>query len=49
MKKIKDNTIIMNNKEDIIKKIRKSEKEIERDEGIESDMAFKELRKKFGY
>lgn len=33
----------------ILKKLKKSEKEIENGEGIESDIAFKELRHKFGY
>ena len=38
-----------NMKKDIIKKLKKSEEEIERGEGIESDIAFKELRHKYGY
>ena len=33
----------------IIEKLKKSEKEIEKGEGIESDIAFKELRQKYGY
>lgn len=36
-------------KEDIIKKLKQSEEEIERGEGIELDEALKELRQKFGY
>lgn len=36
-------------KEDIIKKLKKSEEEIENGEGIESDIVFKELRQKYGY
>jgi len=36
-------------KTDIIKKLKKSEEEIERGDGIESDVAFKELRHKYGY
>ncbi len=38
-----------NMKKDIIKKLKESEKEIENGEGIEADVAFKELRKKYGY
>lgn len=53
----KNNVIVMsmeeydrkNIREDIIKKLKKSEKEIENGEGIESDEAFKELRQKYGY
>lgn len=53
----KNNVVIMSMEEykkncmkaDIIKKLKKSEEEIERGEGIESDIAFKELRKKYGY
>ena len=41
--------ININKIENIIKKLKKSEKEIEKGEGIESDIAFKELRKKYGY
>ena len=37
----------MNN--DIIKKLKKSEEEIEKGEGIDSDEAFEELRQKYGY
>ena len=56
-KKKKNNVIIMSMEEykkksmksDIIEKLKKSEKEIEKGEGIESDIAFKELRKKYGY
>ena len=36
-------------KEDIIKKLKKSEEEIESGKGIEADAAFKELRQKYGY
>lgn len=36
-------------KEDIVEKLKKSEKEIENGEGIEVDIAFKELRHKYGY
>ena len=53
----KNNVIIMSMEEykknsmkaDIIEKLKKSEKEIEKGEGIESDIAFKELRQKYGY
>lgn len=38
-----------NMKEDIIKNLKKSENEIENEEGIEADLAFKELRQKYGY
>lgn len=38
-----------NQKDEIIRALKKSEKEIERGEGIESDKAFKELRQKYGY
>lgn len=34
--------------DDIIKKLKQSEKEIENREGIELDVAFKELRRKYG-
>ena len=36
-------------KKEMIKSLKQSEKEIENGEGIESDEAFKELRKKYGY
>ncbi len=36
------------NKE-IIEKLKKSEEEIDNKEGIDSDVAFKELRHKYGY
>ena len=36
-------------REEIIKALKKSEQEIEKGEGIESDEAFKKLRKKYGY
>ncbi len=45
----KRRVLIKNTREDIIKKIKKSEKEIDNGEGIDSDMAFKELRLKYGY
>lgn len=50
----KNNIVVMsmeeyNRKKDIIKKLKESEKEIQRGEGIESDIAFKELRQKYGY
>lgn len=45
MEEYKKNNI----KTDIIEKLKKSEKEIENGEGIESDIAFKELRQKYGY
>ena len=56
-KNSKNNVIIMSMeeykqrimKEDIIKKLKKSEEEIESGKGIEADVAFKELRKKYGY
>ena len=38
-----------NMRNDIIKKLKKSEEEIENGEGIESDVVFKELRQKYGY
>lgn len=34
---------------EIIKALKKSEEEVENGEGIDSDMAFKELRQKYGY
>lgn len=34
---------------DIIEKLKKSEEEIERGEGIEAKTFFKELRQKYGY
>lgn len=34
---------------DVLKKLKKSEEEIERGEGIDADEAFKELRQKYGY
>lgn len=56
-KNSKNNVVVMsmeeynkkNMKKDIIKKLKKSEEEIERGEGVESDIAFKELRQKYGY
>jgi len=57
IKNKKNNVVIMsmeeyrqkNMKKEIIEKLKKSEKEIENGEGIESDIAFKELRLKYGY
>ena len=56
-KNSKNNVIIMSMeeynqrimKEDIIKKLKKSEEEIESGKGIEADVAFKKLRQKYGY
>lgn len=53
-KKDKNAIIIMNMeeykmKEDIINKLKKSEEEIERGEGISADIFFKELRQKYDY
>ena len=53
----KNNFVIMSMEEynknilrqEIIKALKKSEKEIENGEGIESDEAFKKLRQKYGY
>ncbi|MCI8700357.1 MAG: type II toxin-antitoxin system prevent-host-death family antitoxin [Clostridia bacterium] len=36
-------------KEDIIKKLKKAEEEIENEEGIDSDVVFEELRQKYEY
>lgn len=36
-------------REDIIKKLKKSEEEIEKGEGIPAEILFKELRQKYGY
>ena len=36
-------------KEEIIKKLKKSEEEIDNGEGIEANVAFEELKKKYGY
>ena len=36
-------------KEDIIKKLKKAEEEIENGEGIDSDVVFEELRQKYEY
>ena len=57
LKNNKNNVIYMSmekykkniSKEEIIKSLKKSEKEIEEKQGIESDEAFNELRKKYGY
>lgn len=35
--------------DDIIEKLKQSEDEIEKGEGIEADEAFKELRQQYGY
>lgn len=56
-KNSKNNVIIMsmeeykkkNMKKNIIKKLKQSEEEIKKEEGIEADIAFKELRQKYGY
>lgn len=40
---------VLKRKKSLLKKLKESEKEIENGEGIESDIAFKELRHKFGY
>ena len=37
------------NMKDIVNKLKKSEEEIERGEGIEADIFFKELRQKYDY
>lgn len=37
-----------NRKKDIIEKLKKSEEDIKKGEGLESDIAFKELRQKYG-
>lgn len=52
-----DNVIVMsmdeynknNIKKDIIDKLKESEEEITKGEGIEADVAFKELREKYEY
>lgn len=36
-------------RQEIIRALKKSEEEIEKGEGIESDKAFEELRQKYGY
>lgn len=38
-----------NIKKDMINKLKESEEEIERGEGVESDIAFEELKKKYEY
>ncbi|MCI8411747.1 MAG: hypothetical protein HFJ40_04870 [Clostridia bacterium] len=38
-----------NERKDIIKKLKRAEEEIENKEGIESNIAFKELRQKYKY
>ena len=38
-----------NVRKDIIKKLKNSEEEIEKGEGIEAEIAFKELRQKYEY
>ena len=45
MKEYKDRIL----KNDIIEKLKKSEKEIENGEGIDADIVFRELRQKYGY
>lgn len=35
--------------EELIRRLKKSEEEIEQGKGIDSDIAFKELRQKYGY
>lgn len=53
----KNNVVVMSMEEynknmlrkDIIKALKESEKEIENGEGIDSDVAFRELRLKYGY
>lgn len=35
--------------EELIKHLKKAEEEMERGEGIEADIVFKELRQKYGY
>ena len=53
----KNNVIVMSMEEynknilrkEIIKALKKSEEEIEKGEGIDSDTAFEELRQKYGY
>ena len=37
------------NMKDIVNKLKKSEEEIERGEGIEADIFFRELRQKYDY
>ena len=57
LKKSKNNLFIMSMEEynkkmmkkKIIKNLKQSEKEIANGEGIDSDVAFKELRLKYGY
>ena len=46
LKEIENKNIL---REEIIKALKKSEQEIENEEGIESDEAFKKLRQKYGY
>ena len=53
----KNNVVVMSMEEynknklrkEIIKELKKSEEEIENGEGIDSDVAFRELRKKYEY
>ncbi len=49
IKKEGEITLIKAMKKDIINKLKQSEMEIENGEGIDSDIAFKELRLKYGY
>ena len=50
-----NNTIVQrkkdrqNTNDDIIKKLKQSEEEIEKGEGIDADEVFKELRQQYGY
>ena len=46
IRKNNENNVLRN---EIIKALKKSEEEVENGEGIDSDMAFKELRQKYGY
>jgi len=57
IKNNKNNVVVMSMEEynknilrkEIIRTLKKSEEEIEKGEGIDSDRAFKELRHKYGY
>ena len=56
-KNSKNNVVVMSMEEynknimkkEIIRALKKSEEEIEKGEGIDSDKAFEELRQKYGY
>ncbi len=39
----------LNSNDDILKKLKESEKEIENNQGVDSDEFFKEMRVKYGY